>query len=315
MAESTTADLVETVLEAMQRAARGDAGAADELTDEPETPTEVVAPDALTCESKVFARPNGTAYHVRKIGIHDDVALLQRSREKNLPILTTGLPGTGKTALIEAAFGDGGFYTVQGHGDTEVADFIGSYVPVSATEFDWQDGPLIRAMEEGRPLYVDEIALIDPKVMAMPYGVMDGRNEIAVTQNPARGTVKCQPGFYVIAACNPNAPGARMSEALLSRFPIQFETKTDYGLALKLGVPKKVVNAAQNMNKKVENNEGLGWAPQLRELLDFSRVAAEFGSDMALSNLIAIAPEIDRDVVQDVLQKAMGVEVMPLALD
>lgn len=257
-----------------------------------------------------FLRPNGTEYWVRKLGIHDDVPVLRESRLAGINCLLYGPPGTGKTALIEAAFADpsdagSGVYLVQGNGDTEVADFIGSYVPVSGTEFEWVDGPLLRAMEEGKTLYIDEAPLIDPKVMAVIYGVMDGRGEITVTQNPKRGVVKAKEGFYVVAACNPNAPGARMSEALLSRFALQFEVTTDYVLAKKLGVPAKVVTVAQNLATKQEKGE-TQWAPQLRELLDYVRIEKKFGAAFALRNMVSTAPENDRAVVAQVLTSGLG---------
>ena len=274
------------------------------------------APGFLSVGAKTVLRPNGTEYHIRKIGEHDDVAALHEARVKGLPIMAYGPPGTGKTALIEAAYAVDGktVYTVQGTGDTETADFIGSYIPVGGgAGFEWHDGPLLRAMEEGSVLYIDEIALIDPKVMAVVYSVMDGRGEIAVTQNPKRGVVKAAEGFYIASACNPNAPGARLSEAILSRFVFQFEVTTDYALAKKLGVAPKMVTAAQNLQRKYDTGE-VGWAPQLRELLAFKSISSALGEDVALRNVISGAPEIDRPVVQDTLSRTYGKPVEALAI-
>lgn len=322
---ASASDMVSTVLSAMEEAA--DSGSADALErlrkrtnkDGKSSPLDAASTtgkaksDALTEGKKSYTRPNGEEYHVRKLAGHDDVMVLRSAHEDNLPVLLTGPPGTGKTAWIEASFAAGGFYTVQGTGDTETGDFIGGYVPISATEFEWQDGPLVRAMEEGVPLYVDEIAMIDAKVLPCLYGVMDGRDELVVTANPARGTIKPKKGFYVIGSCNPNAPGARMSEALLSRFPLQVEVKTDYGLAKRMGVPAKVVTAAQNMHTKVEQGT-LNWCPQLRELLDYVRIEKKFGADMALRNMVMTAPEIDRSQVADLITKAFGTTVTKLEL-
>jgi MoxR-like ATPase len=271
--------------------------------------------EGLSLGAKTVLRPNGTEYHIRKFGDHDDVAALRSARENGLPIMAYGPPGTGKTALIEAAYAVDGktVYTVQGTGDTETADFVGSFTQLPGGAFEWNDGPMLRAMEEGAVLYIDEIALIDPKVMAVVYSVMDGRGEYAVTQNPERGVVTAAEGFYIASACNPNAPGARLSEAIVSRFLLQFEVTTDYALAKKLSVPAKLVTAAQNLQRKYDSGE-VGWAPQLRECLAFRDVAKVLGEDVALRNVIAGAPEIDRPVVQDVLQRTYGKPIEALSI-
>lgn len=270
---------------------------------------------AITTDEEKVERPNGEFYWVRRIGDHHDVAALRTARERGIPVLAYGPPGTGKTALIEAAFSDGPVYTIAGSGDTELADFIGGYVQLPGGEFQWVDGPLLRAMEEGRPLYVDEIALIDPKVMSGAlYPVMDGRGELLITANPERGVVKVKDGFYVAAACNPNAPGARMSEALISRFTLQFEVTTDYNLAKRLGVAAKMVTAAQNMQRKVEKGE-MQWAPQLRELIAFKTVSEVFGEHVALRNMISGAPEIDRPQVQDLVTRTFSKQATELRVE
>jgi len=176
--------------------------------------------------------------------------------------------------------------------------------------FLWEDGPLLKAAEAGGTLLIDEVGLIDPKVLSIIYGLMDGRKEYTVTANPERGTVKAKPGFFVIAATNPNAPGVRLSEALLSRFTVQAEMTTDWGLARKLGAPTPIVTAAQNLDKKQQSSE-VSWAPQMRELLAFRDLAVAFGTKFAIANLLAAAPEIDRPVVADVFTRVFGEECRP----
>lgn len=256
-----------------------------------------------------FTRPNGDVYYTRKWGEHDDVMALRKAREHSLYALLYGAPGCGKTAAVEAAFGDD-LYTILGTGDTEVADFVGGYVQTPSGGFVWEDGPLLKAAENGKVLLIDEVGLIDTKVMSVVYGLMDGRQEYTVTANPERGTVKAKPGFFVVAATNPNAPGVRLSEALLSRFTLHVEMTTDWGLARKLGVPTQIVTAAQNLSKKQQADE-VSWSPQMRELLAFRDISEAFGSKFAISNLLAAAPEIDRAVVSDVLSRIYGEPCMP----
>ena len=269
---------------------------------------QIVETEALTGEIQ-YTRPNGDAYYTRTWGAHTDVAVLQKARTLNQYALLYGAPGTGKTAMVEAAFGDD-LYTVLGSGDTEVSDLVGGYVQTPSGGFEWVDGALIRAAEEGKPFLIDEVGLIDPKVLSIVYGLMDGRKEYTVTANPERGTVKAKDGFYVIGATNPNAPGVRLSEALLSRFALHVEVTSDWALAKKMGVPAPAVTCAMNLAKKMATGE-TSWSPQFRELLAFKKLSAEFGTAFAISNLLASAPELDRPVVAEVFSRVFGEEAKP----
>lgn len=278
----------------------------DELVREAENQIEQVE-ELVGAEE--YERPNGEIYYARKWGEHSDIEVLRKSRESDTYVLLYGAPGTGKTAAVEAAFPDE-LYTLLGSGDTEVSDLVGSYIQTPSGGFEWVDGVLVKAAEEGKVLLIDEIGLIDPKVLSIAYGLMDGRRELAITANPERGVVKAKKGFYVVAATNPNAPGVRLSEALLSRFEIQAEMTTDWARAKEMGVPNAAVVAAQNLAKKMENGE-TSWAPQMRELLAFRKNAEAFGTMWAVRNLLAAAPEIDRPVAADVFARVFGEPVLP----
>jgi len=267
-------------------------------------------------ESKSHTRPNGDLYYERMWGEHSDVEVLRQARMSTatqkgsaLFALLYGSPGCGKTALVEAAFPDD-VYTIMGTGDTEVADLVGGYIQNQDGGFEWVDGDLVKAATTGGVYFIDEVGLIDPKVLSVVYGLMDGRRELTVTANPERGTIKAHANFYVVAATNPNAPGVRLSEALLSRFTLQAEMTTDWGLAKKLGVSYRLATAAQNLSKKQTNRE-ISWAPQMRELLAFRDVSNLFGVPFAISNLLALAPEMDRPVVADVLTRVYAEEHRP----
>ena len=221
-----------------------------------------------------------------------------------------GPPGTGKTSVVEAAFPD--LVTVAGDGDTAVADFVGEYTQTAEGRYVFVHGPLIVAMREGRPLFVDDATLIPPTVLAVVYPAMDGRRQITVKANRGE-TVTAAPGFYVVAGHNPGVHGAVLSDALSSRFSAQIAVSTDYDLARQLNIDARAVRVARNLATRQGRGE-ISWSPQLRELLAFQRIAAALGPLAAAGNLIGVAPAEDRDAVAAVVTSTFGTSVTALAL-
>ena len=273
-------------------------------------------PEVSTDVAKQYVRPNGLVYLPRSLMVSEtkmqDVTLMRESVEAGLPVLLYGEPGCGKTALVEAAFGTD-LYTVQGTVETESSDFVGSWVQQPDGTYLWVDGPLTLAADRGKKLLVDEIALIDPRVLAVVYGLMDGRDKLEITQNPLRGEVMAKPGFAVIGACNPNVPGAQMSDALLSRFAIHVEMTTDWSLCSKLDIGSKIVQVVRNLNDKYAKGE-LTAAPQLREMLQFRDVAAKFGEQFALRNFLAQIRAENRSIAVSAIEAVFGQKTNALVI-
>ena len=168
-------------------------------------------------------------------------------------------------------------------------------------------------MQEGQVLFIDDATLISPAVLAVGYPAMDGRREITVKAHKGE-TIKAADGFYVVAGHNPGVHGAVLTEALSSRFtcPVQGVHRLRPGPRPQDRPPRH--QAARNLATRQASGE-IGWAPQLRELLAFAKIAGILGVDAALANLAGIAPAEDRDVVADTLAKAFArTTVAPLAL-
>ncbi|MFG1888098.1 AAA family ATPase [Micromonospora sp. NPDC049051] len=255
-------------------------------------------------------RPNGELYFPRKLAGATDVDVLRRLRDKRIPVLLYGPPGTGKTALVEAAYPD--LLTVAGTGDTVVEDFLGNFIPLPDGGFEFVFGPLVTAMREGRALLIDDATLIAPKVLAVLYPAMDGRQVITIP-GYRNERVEAVDGFYVIAGHNPGVHGAILTEALASRFDVHIEVTTDWDLARHLGVPSPAVQAAIILNDDLTAGR-VSWAPQLRELLGFARVRKTLGLPAAVANLAGRTPEQDREAVTAVLRQQFGADVVALTL-
>ena len=173
-------------------------------------------------------------------------------------------------------------------------------------------GPLVTAMRQGRTLFIDDATLIPPTVLAVVYPAMDGRRQIIVKANGGE-VVTAEQGFYVVAGHNPGVHGAVLTDALSSRFSAQIQVSTDYDLAAQLKIDRRAVRVARNLATRLQAGE-VGWAPQLRELIAFEKIAAVLGPMAAAGNLVGTAPEADRATVAAVVRDAFGAAVAPLAL-
>ncbi|MBI0300414.1 AAA family ATPase [Streptomyces sp. PRKS01-29] len=299
----------------MYRATGLTAGAAQRAVTPPPVPHPATQPGGGAASAgggKPYAvtRPNGQRYHPRALANLPDVEALQRLREASVPVLLYGPPGTGKTSLIEAAFPD--LITVAGDGDTTVGDLIGEYIQDEKGGYRFVYGPLVTAMQEGRALLLDDATLISPKVLAALYPAMDGRRQIQVKAHQGE-TITGAEGFYVIAGHNPGVHGAVLTEALASRFSVQVQVGSDYDLAAALKINTTAVRIARHLATSQQAGE-VGWAPQLRELIAFQKIADVLGADAAFANLVGIAPLEDRDTVTEIVTKALGRPVTALAL-
>ena len=283
----------------------------------PDAPEPAAEPEVVLAEGAVkpgtsLTRPNGQPYVARavKIGVKggiSDVDLIRAAKSHGKHIALFGEPGTGKTALFEVALP--GLITVVCSADTEAGDLMGSYVITMGADgretLTWQDGPVTKAAVEGKTVLLDEISMVAPNQLTALFALMDGRTTFTIPQNPSRGTLHVKEGFSIVAAWNPNAPGSRVSEALLSRFGFKAEFTTDYATMRALGVNDRMVSAAEHMDKQRLNDE-ISWAPQARELLGFMDDEKNLGLTFALQNLLANVPPTEVPVVKAHLLERFG---------
>jgi MoxR-like ATPase len=145
------------------------------------------------------------------------------------PIFVTGLSGNGKTMMVEQAAANAKreFVRVQISPETDQDDLIGGFRLVNGDTV-FEKGPVVKAMELGAILLIDEIDRGSNKIMAL-QGVLEGK---PIVIKKTGELIEPKPGFNVIATANTKGQGSEsgkfsaatiIDEAFLERFTITIE--------------------------------------------------------------------------------------------
>jgi len=145
------------------------------------------------------------------------------------PAFITGLSGNGKTFMVEQACAKAKreYFRVNITVETDEDDSLGHYALIDGNTV-WQDGPVVKAMERGAILLLDEIDLASSKIMCL-QPVLEGKG---VFLKKVNRFVSPSVGFNVLATANTKGKGSEdgrfigtniLNEAFLERFPITIE--------------------------------------------------------------------------------------------
>ncbi len=145
------------------------------------------------------------------------------------PIFVTGLSGNGKTMMVEQAAANAKreFIRVQISPETDQDDLIGGFRLVNGDTV-FEKGPVVKAMELGAILLIDEIDRGSNKIMCL-QGVLEGK---PIVIKKTGELIEPKPGFSVIATANTKGQGSEsgkfsaatiIDEAFLERFTITIE--------------------------------------------------------------------------------------------
>ncbi len=117
--------------------------------------------------------------------------------------------------------------------NTDASDFLGGLRPARRADenedgenqklFEWQDGPLVRAMLSGDALLVDEISLADDSVLERINSVLETDRVLVVPERAdgdAEAEVTARADFLLVATMNPGGDFGKkeLSPALRNRF-------------------------------------------------------------------------------------------------
>ena len=147
------------------------------------------------------------------------------------PIYISGMSGNGKTFMVEQSCAklNREFIRVQINPETDEDDLLGGFRLIDG-ETVFAKGPVLKAMENGAILLLDEIDRATNKIMCL-QGILEGK---PVLVKKTGETIYPEPGFNVIATANTKGKGSEdgrftaasiIDEAFLERFTISIDQK------------------------------------------------------------------------------------------
>jgi len=204
---------------------------------------------SIVNEDKTFATTDPT--FVPWGSFHDIVKIIKS--EMFYPVYVSGLSGNGKTFMVEQAAAKLGreFIRVQINPETDEDDLLGGFRLING-ETVFSKGPVLKAMENGAILLLDEIDRATNKIMCL-QGILEGK---PVLVKKTGEVVQAAKGFNVIATANTKGKGSEdgrftaasiIDEAFLERFTISIDQKFP-----SLSIEKKIV--MKHMNKYVSSD-------------------------------------------------------------
>lgn len=190
-----------------------------------QVPATAAQMQSITSDEKTYARvdPTFVAW-----GSFKDVTQIIKS-EMFYPTYVSGLSGNGKTFMIEQACAKLGkeFIRVQINPETDEDDLLGGFRLING-ETVFAKGPVLKAMESGAILLLDEIDRATNKIMCL-QGILEGK---PVLVKKTGETVTPKKGFNVFATANTKGKGSEdgrftaasiLDDAFLERFTISVD--------------------------------------------------------------------------------------------
>jgi len=205
-----------------------------------QVPATAAQMQSITSDEKTYARVDPTFV---PWGSFKDVTQIIKS-EMFYPTYVSGLSGNGKTFMIEQACAKLGkeFIRVQINPETDEDDLIGGFRLING-ETVFAKGPVLKAMESGAILLLDEIDRATNKIMCL-QGILEGK---PVLVKKTGETISPAKGFNVFATANTKGKGSDdgrftaasiLDDAFLERFTISIDMQFP-GLAIEKKILSK----------------------------------------------------------------------------
>lgn len=188
-------------------------------------PAQAAQMQSITNTEKTFAQIDET--FVPWGAFHDVVKIIKSGMF--YPVYISGLSGNGKTFMVEQACAkiNKEFIRVQINPETDEDDLIGGFRLIDG-ETVFAKGPVLKAMENGAVLLLDEVDRATNKIMCL-QGILEGK---PVLVKKTGEVIHPTPGFNVIATANTKGKGSEdgrftaasiIDDAFLERFTISVD--------------------------------------------------------------------------------------------
>jgi len=186
-----------------------------------------MAPTSIVNKDRTYAKVDSTFV---PWGPFADIIKVIES-EMFYPVYISGMSGNGKTFSVEQACAKLGreLIRVQVNPETDEDDLIGGFRLLDG-ETVFAKGPVLKAMENGAILLLDEIDRATNKIMCL-QGILEGK---PVLVKKTGEVISPAPGFNVFATANTKGTGSEdgrytaasiIDEAFLERFTISVDQK------------------------------------------------------------------------------------------
>lgn len=209
--------------------------------------------------------------HFVRWGNYKDIERVVKSQEF-YPTFITGLSGNGKTMMVEQACAKlkREYIRVQITPETDEDDLIGGFRLLNGDTV-FNKGPVVKAMEQGAVLLIDEIDRGSNKIMCL-QGVLEGK---PIMIKKTGEVIKPEKGFNVIATANTKGQGSEdgrfvaatiIDDAFLERFIITVEQTYPT-----LATERKIITKHMEKFDCVDSNFAemiVNWADTIRKTFE-----------------------------------------------
>lgn len=134
---------------------------------------------------------------------------------RKYPILLQGPTSSGKTSLVAHLAAQTGhhFVRINNHEQTDLQEYLGSYISDERGRLVFQEGLLVQAVRNGHWIVLDELNLAPTEVLEALNRLLDDNRELFVPE--LQEVVQPHPHFMLFATQNP--PGLYAGRKTLSR--------------------------------------------------------------------------------------------------